>query len=101
MSLTLLKALRRLRDDGPEDTWAGICGNLPYPVHSDHIERLDALFKSWPKFSGDSAFPVPGVDGMTPLCAFAYIPNCWEGEYGALRRELLDHCINELAKELE
>lgn len=43
-------------------------------------------------------YPVPGVAGMTPDGAFIYTHDVWEGEYGDLRRELLDHCIAELEK---
>jgi hypothetical protein len=100
MSIELLDALRRLRTEGPFSTYAGICGNLPINSYQDEGVRLSALFRSWPKFSGSLTYPVPGVGDMSPHEAFVRIPNVWNGEYGALRRELLDHCINELAKEL-
>lgn len=99
MQGTLLERLRAMRDDGPEFCHAGICGNLGRLDERDE-EQLDVLFQSWPKFSGSVAYPVPGVDRMTPLEAFVYIRAVWVGEYGDLRRELLDHCIAELEKAL-
>lgn len=95
MQGTLLERLRTLRDDGPEFCYAGICGNIG-TVSGGDKEQLDVLFRSWPKFSGSVVYPVPGVAGMTPGGAFAHIRDVWVGEYGDLRRELLDHCIAEL-----
>lgn len=95
MQVTLLERLRTLRDDGPEFCHVGICGNIG-TVSGGEQEQLAELFRSWPKFSGNVAYPVPGVDRMTPSEAFFYIRDVWVGEYGALRSELLDHCIAEL-----
>lgn len=95
MQGTLLERLRTLRDAGPTGRHAGIGGNLGRLDERDE-EQLDVLFQSWPKFSGSVAYPVPGVAGMTPDVAFIHIRDVWEGEYGDLRRELLDHCIAEL-----
>lgn len=97
MQGTLLERLRTLRDAGPTGRHTGICGNID-TVSGGYIKQLHVLFKSWPKFSGDVVYPVPGVDRMTPGEAFVYIHDVWEGEYGDLRRELLDHCIAELDK---
>lgn len=95
MQGTLLERLRTLRDAGPSLRYTGICGNIG-PLSWDNGEQLGALFRSWPKFSGNVVYPVPGVDSMTPSEAFVYIRDVWEGEYGDLRCELLDHCIAEL-----
>lgn len=95
MQGTLLERLRTLRDNGPEFCHVGICGNIGTVSGGDE-GQLAALFRSWSKFSGNVAYPVPGVDRMGPSKAFFYINNVWVGEYGALRRELLDHCIAEL-----
>lgn len=95
MQGTLLERLRTLRDGVPEFCHAGICGNIGTVSGGDE-EQLTALFRSWPKFSGSVVYPVPGVDRMTPSEAFVYIHDVWVGEYGDLRRELLDHCIAEL-----
>lgn len=95
MQGTLLERLRTLRDAGPKFCHVGICGNIGTVSGGDE-EHLAVLFRSWPKFSGNVVYPVPGVDRMTPSAAWARIHDVWVGEYGALRRELLDHCIAEL-----
>lgn len=95
MQVTLLERLRALRDDGPSLVRVGICGNIGTRSERD-AEQLAALFRSWPNFSGCPVYPVPGVAGMPPDEAFIRIHDVWEGEYGDLRRELLDHCIAEL-----
>lgn len=95
MQGTLLERLRTLRDDGPSLCHVGICGNIG-TVSGGDDEQLDALFRSWPKFSGSVVYPVPGVDRMTPSEAFVLTRDVWVGEYGDLRWELLEHCIAEL-----
>lgn len=91
------------------DNWRvqGICGAVNNHLFSDpavplhkydaYIEAVkhvrQALFMSWPHYSGHPHYPVPGPeDAPDPYCAFFTRPK-WEGEYGAMRRELLDHCI--------
>lgn len=65
----------------------------------DHYgEDLRRLFKLWPKFSGQSVFPVPG--GFTAFCRAAGTKYMWSGEYGQLRKELLNFMIEQLEKEL-
>lgn len=94
----LLKAL--LKTKACPDKDYGICNNVP--VYLDRL--LFSLFKAWPKFSGTLSFPVPHpAEPFSAAAARAYYfaKDKWEGEYGALRMELLDFCITELEDQLE
>lgn len=64
----------------------GLCAGLG--LKSLGVEILIATWESWPKYSGDIAYPIRGG-------ASAYdLENLYEGDYGRLRLELLDHLIN-------
>lgn len=58
-------------------------------------DLLEISIEKWSKFSGNRVFPVPSPPRYELDEADAYFAaeNMWEGEYGALRIELLDHCI--------
>lgn len=88
----------------------GICVGLPYVAKSVHIwdtaldhgwrNSVQDAFRAWELFSGDRRYPVPSVDpDDTPFSSFwdnrnAHTPTLWTGEYGDLRRKLLDHLID-------
>lgn len=96
---------------------AGICLNLAMEMsiwmQSDDASGPEAkmlsiavtdLFKhlssDWPHFSGDHCFPVPWPDrSLEPQEAYDR-ENKWEGEYGDLRRNLLefvrDHATDDI-----
>lgn len=57
------------------------------------------LYQSWSKSNGRGCYPVPAPDGSHPVVYFNNCENKWVGEYGALRIELLEHCIKELSDE--
>lgn len=112
VKIKLLKALLKTK---AAPTNVGICGNVSNNIQTHYIcycDYLTSLFMSWPKFSGVSAYPVPHPapypvpypvpypDYESAVQAYNATTMLWEGEYGDLRRELLDHCINELEKEL-
>ncbi|ASD52149.1 hypothetical protein KNT64_gp197 [Pseudomonas phage PspYZU05] len=99
------------------DEFSGVLKRyLPVDRHSDDEEScyidfledsatrfLHAVFKKWPKHSGNLAFPVPGPtvteNGVEYImCAYDAFAtyHCWEGEYGVNRIELLEFCISEL-----
>lgn len=59
---------------------------------------LSDLYRRWIKFSGDISYPVPDPRGGDARYVYKFTPNLWEGEYGALRYELLDFLIDELTK---
>lgn len=89
--MTLLEELKRIRDDGPGNRRWGICANLGREAKILEFRELAA---NWPKYSGSNTFPVPcpGYDSGT-----AYVElTKWEGEYGALRMELVNWCIGQL-----
>lgn len=106
---TLLEALSAVQayvENGTHCEHAGICGNVadklysagvPQDVHNEVDDMLRAAFETWPMFSGDTSYPVPGDNGHTPATAYNYYAgveeDLWQGEYGAWRKDLLRHCI--------
>lgn len=78
----------------------GICREFYRHCRGDdhYGEDLRRLFKLWPKFSGYSGYPVPG--GFTAFWRAAGTKYMWSGEYGNLRKELLNFMIEQLEKEL-
>ena len=107
----LLRACIALRDN-PEkcDKTVGICTNLVYITKAKHdrfrrrgsgpYQTLDMgnIAAMWPKFSGNEKFPVPAVKFKCPVQEYNQRSNKWAGEYGALRRELLDFIIDTLKR---
>ena len=96
----LLAGLINIQTDGPHDSDLGICYNLRFagvPGADDPgvYAIMRDLFLLWPKYSGDSFYPVP-YDSMEPVDAYLEIGNVWEGEYGASRKELLAFLIAQL-----
>lgn len=88
----------------------GICNNVKHVANNGRLTGdidiylvgrvLHPLFESWPKFSGNVDFPVPDPDGVRTPCE-AYINlTKWCSDYGALRVELLKHCITTLGAAL-
>lgn len=56
----LLTALKQLRDNGPKNRDVGICSQ--FDLYSAYERRqFRACFKTWPHYSGDISFPVPGL----------------------------------------
>lgn len=107
MSCKLLIKLKQLRDVGPELNQTGICDNLGC-TKQEYIQ-LRQLYQSWPHFSGNLYFPVPHpmhrCSGLAAEDAFdnaAAANTMWNQEtsYGALRWDLLNHCIAQLEIQL-
>ena len=93
--------LKRLQSEGPVDgeSFLGICDIMAVRVNSYKVSVYPVLrlaAEGWPKHSGDSVYPVPGVGGCTADAAFRYALDKWTGEYGDLRRELLDWIVDHL-----
>ena len=104
----LLGALKALQVSPAEPTM-GICGNLDYKLASELGAKMTDYFileedlgistyqwvgetsQLWPKWSGHYVMPVP-----TPSLEGWVLTHKWEGEYGELRRELLQFLIEEL-----
>lgn len=98
VKIELLKSLLKIK--ACPDRECGICGSLP--MYFDSGRLLFSLFKAWPKFSGTLNFPVPHpTEPFSAASAYYFARDKWEGEYGALRMELLDFCITELEDQLE
>ena len=106
----MLQALRKVRDNyynGSCDftSCAGICSNVDraWDLLDSYdlcpITELHALFRTWPKYSGDPDYPVPSANkDWSAQEQYGRVMDMWEGAYGELRIELLDHCISELEK---
>ena len=63
------------------------------------INAIIEKTKTWEKFSGSVAYPVPSPSKtMTSAYAFGNLPK-WKGDYGYLRFDLLEHLIAEFEKE--
>lgn len=75
----------------------GIHCSVEYTLEMRSIRNR--LFTEWPKFSGVISYPVPGVQGLDPWESFSKLPR-WSGEYGELRKDLLDFMISKLDYEL-
>ena len=118
---TVLEALNKLNLDGMYGSWpkdGGICAYVyaihsPYPELNTLVDRiLKPVFAKWPKYSGNSWYPVPHPNpvgdedegDLEDIAQYAfedeYADEMWSGEYGALRKELLAFCIEQLGKEL-
>lgn len=102
----LLDALRVIKDTPPAAA-LGICPNIDYATL--YVENCDdyavqMLFKghakSWPLYSGDCNYPVPATTDISASAAYYRADNMWKGEYGSLRKQLLDFVILALEKEL-
>ena len=118
---TVLAALNKLELDGMYNSWpakGGICRYVQSSLASDRDGNrkvgaiLKPIFRTWPKYSGNSWYPVPhplqpedaDEDDIRYLAEQAfedeYADDMWTGEYGELRKELLAFCIEQLGKEL-
>lgn len=87
----------------------GICFNLNRKLDEFEADRegihglwvlmmwvADELPQTWEHYSGSYVHPVPGVRGMSPREAYSHhvqTRTLWEGEYGKLRKDLLDYQI--------
>ena len=97
--MSLHQELVELREKvihGQHNPIFGICTNLRAYVPTD-------LFRKWPKFSGNNAFPVPAPRWSffrgDARSKYTRTNDKWVGRYGKLRRELLDWLIEETAKD--
>ena len=88
----------------------GICGLLECELDPELDNNkiwqtvhatLVPYFISWPQYSGHKCYPVPSASiYMNNEEAFYLTENLWEGEYGALRLDLLNHIIEQVRKEV-
>lgn len=106
--------LLRLADEGKvHSPCCGICQNISDQLYigSEADEGVfvnaleffdcvvaDEIWPRWPKFSGCTAYPIPG-DEYTYLSLRGGWH--WKGKQGQLRRELLQFTIEQLSEEVK
>ena len=93
---------------GPYDGRVGICANVAdgNQLRDSYYEELNALFWSWPEFSGSKNYPVPHPAGGSAIEAYNTLP-MWPSRassgthpYAEARMRLLEHCIVVIDAEL-
>lgn len=98
-TLEALQLLRRFVDGKAENKLLereiGICSNVCTLFPCRHEAQLLNCMSTWPKYSGNRCFPVPGGSSLYEASKDKY-----EGQYGQLRRELLNFCINRYTENL-
>ena len=78
-----------------------------FSFHKDYSHyRLEMrrLFPSWSHYSGDPEHPISSNPTLTPgqeYISSSYGDRYWFGEYGRLRKDLLNHMIKTLEEELK
>lgn len=87
----MIKGMNRIIK-GKRDEHTGICSNLEKEVidvlYWESVACiLKEIFITWPKFSGDSVYPIWCESMHTQTYAFMVTPK-WEGQYGEDRLEL-------------
>ena len=105
--LQAMQDLRRMSADPQmvEVPLGGICCNalqmLQYEFEVSAItltNLLNSLFITWPKHSGNTTYP---IEGGKEKFNFSDANEMWgDSAYGKLRKELLDHSIAELQKQI-
>ena len=97
-----LKVVKEQVETGTVESYHAICAaldRLELDTFVSVVGQLKPLFKRWSKYSGFEIYPVPSPDSTRTACAMFYYAQgkdaLWEGEYGALRKELLDFLIQE------
>lgn len=102
----MLACLKEIRDNGPIRKNIGICQNAADLYHEKYgvmvsTSAFENLMAEWPKWSGNTTFPIPSPHGGLPCNAYlnATEETMWNPEhpYGALRLELLDWLIEVLS----
>lgn len=95
--------------DGKRDNMTGICANFEKALSAvargsdgairEAEEIMRDTFKKWPKFSGDTCYPVPHPE-KGAIFAYDTTYHLWEvgTEYGDNRFELARFCVDELSK---
>lgn len=104
----LLITLLQIKNEGPRNPEYGICSNARETAHRDpevwyrwDIRLMMDITEKWPKYSGDSLYPIPG--GLPSYKDAREYGLMWDKGtvYGALRWELLDWLIETLEKDIE
>ncbi len=107
--------LEDLKVQGPDSPKQGICsavvtanGRLPWDFYLDAwcrplMDAFHRIVETWPRYSGDPSYPVPGAYPWEapPARAYNLSPNKWDRstEYGRARWELVEYVIQKLEAE--
>ena len=110
MVLAAVVELLRLADEGKvHSPGCGICRNIDDQLNIDSADDDEVYAKAceffecevtykiwprWPKFSGCTAYPIPGDEYTYHSIRGSH----WTGEQGQLRRELLQFTIEQLTE---
>jgi hypothetical protein len=65
-----------------------------------NTQKMRELFLTWPPYSGDDWYPVPATSCDNAAGEYNATPKKWEGQYGDLRKDLLEHLIRGVQAEL-
>lgn len=105
-SALLLEALKAVKEDSTLRYYdIGICCAVErFFMRKDiRLQEKDgnmmrSIMRKWPKYSGRSYYPIPAVTEPDPYFEYHKHTNLWskETEYGRLRWELLEFCIETL-----
>lgn len=99
--MSILYALKAIKQEGPRAKSLGICWNLREELGARIYNTYPRCFvedciRSWPHFSGELAYPVPSplplVDAKTYYKS-SYPKWDINTPYGKMRYDLLDHMI--------
>lgn len=99
----LLAALLDIKKEDKSTANHGLCWAVNIHTQDQScMTVLSQIIPLWPKYSGEKWYPVPGI-GMGPEEQYNHAKSkgyMWDTstEYGMLRYELLDFCINYLQK---
>lgn len=93
--MTLLEALKKIRDEGPANIKLGICYSLDFLIE-EASDVFYSLIREWPQFSGNIMYP---VSGSKTYREHSRKGTLWQGEQLDLRMSLINFCIKELENE--
>lgn len=99
----LLAALLDIKKEDNSESNYGLCWAVNVHTQDQPCMTLfSQIITLWPKHSGEKFYPVPGVNMSAQLeyNNAKLVLKLWDKstEYGMLRYELLDFCINYLQK---
>lgn len=90
----VLKALHKLKEDGPKCKSFGICSNLDdyAEVHGVWVYYFVSHYaRGWEYHTGNNNYPVPCIPGECEL---------WKGRHAVMRYNLIDYLIKKVEGEM-
>lgn len=70
---------------------------INYLSFEDVNDYVNLNCEGWKYFSGNHSFPIPShIESLTPQELFWSMEPRWSGEYGKMRRDLLDYLIKKV-----